>query len=266
MKRKILVMVCCVALVGKIFAQVQINPPFSMPDVNIIQVGDRAYAFCGTDLDPHNMEIQKFVMPYWRCFSSSDLIHWEFESMLHPENTYIGETDKCFAGHGVEKDGKWYWYFSDFVKSTGVATSDSPKGPWKDALGKPMLPEELTDAHEYDNCVFFDDDGQAYMTFGNHKKRKLNYYIAKLSDDMLSLAEEPRKFEIIGDYSKDTPPVDASFLHKHGDYYYLSWRSPYAISKNIYGPYTYMGEHDARGHLGFFDFNNQNFVNFTSLK
>lgn len=247
------------------FSQVIVNPPFSMPDVNIVEVDGRAYAFCGTDLDPYNMEVQQFIMPYWRCFSSADLINWEFESYMDPRNLYMGESDKCFAGHGIKKDDKWYWFFSNYNKSTGVAVADSPKGPWKDALGKPILPEDLTDTHEYDNCIFVDDDGQAYMTFGSHNNRKINYHIVALNDDLLSLKEEPRKLEVIGDYSKDTPPVDASFLHKHNGYYYLSWRSPYAISKNIYGPYTYMGEHSAVGHLGFFDFRNQNFVNYTSL-
>ncbi|KJF45311.1 hypothetical protein LH29_08000 [Draconibacterium sediminis] len=250
----------------QLHAQTPINPPFSWPDLNIIQVGERAYAFGGTDVEPYNFDIQTFIMPYWRCFSSTDLVHWEFESMLDPKDLYMGESDKCFAGHGIERNGKWYWYFSNFNKNTGVAIADSPRGPWKDALGKPLLPEELTDAHEYDNCVFIDDDGQAYMSFGNHKNKKINYYIVALNDDMVSLKEEPRKLEVIGDYSKGVIPVDASFIHKHGDYYYLSWRSPYAISKNIYGPYTYIGEASAKGHLGYFDFNNQNFVNYTALK
>lgn len=237
-----------------------------MPDVNIIQVGERAYAFCGTDLDPFTIDNNRFEMPYWRCFSSSDLINWEFESMLNPEDLYMGKSDKCFAGHGYFRNGKWYWYFSNYNKNTGVAVSDSPKGPWRDALGKPLLPEDITDTHEYDKCVFVDDDGQAYMTFGSHKERKLNYHIVALNDDMISLKDKPRKIEIIGDYSKAQIPVDASFLHKYNGMYYLSWRRPYAVSKNIYGPYTFVGQQDAMGHLGFFEFNNQTFVNYTSLK
>ena len=246
--------------------QPAVNPPFSWPDVNIIQVGDRVYAFGGTDLDPFTIDNREFLMPYWRLFSSSDLIHWEFESMLDPKDLYMGESTKCFAGHGAYRDGKWYWYFSNHNKNTGVAVSDSPKGPWRDALGEPLLPENLTDTHEYDKCVFIDDDGQAYMTFGNHKAQKINYYIVELNDDMISLKDEPKKIEVLGDYSKAQIPVDASFLHKHKGLYYLSWRRPYAVSKNVEGPYTFIGQQDARGHLGFFDFNNQNFVNYTTLR
>ena len=246
-------------------AQVQINEPFAWPDINVIQVGDRAYAFGGTDLEPYNFDVKTFIMPYWRCFSSDDLINWRFESMLDPEIMYFGKTDKCFAGHGVYKNNKWYWYMSNFVKNTGVAVADSPKGPWKDALGKPLLPEDLTYTHEYDGCVFTDDDGQSYMIFGSwHEKKMDNNNVAL--NDRISLKEEPRKFQVNNVPQGITPPVDAPFLHKHGEYYYLSWRRPYAISKNIYGPYEYVDEQDAHGHLGFFDFNNQNFVNYTTLK
>lgn len=249
-----------------VFAQTIINPPFSWPDVNIIQVGDRAYAFGGTDLDPFTIDNKEFIMPYWRLFSSTDLIHWEYESMLNPKDLFMGESTKCFAGHGAYRNGKWYWYFSNFTKSTGVAVSDSPKGPWKDALGKPLLPEDLTDTHEYDKCVFIDDDGKAYMTFGSHKNHKVNYYIVELNDDMISMKNKPKKIEVLGDYSKAQIPVDASFLHKHNGMYYLSWRRPYAVSKNIEGPYKYIGQQSAHGHLGFFNFNNQNFVNYTTLR
>ena len=249
-------------------AQVHINPPFSMPDVNIVQYGDRAYAFCGTDLEPYNFDTATFIMPYWRCFSSSDLINWEFESMLRPEDTYIGESSKCFAGHGVVKNDKWYWYFSNFITNTGVATSDSPKGPWKDALGKPLLPEDISACKEYDGCVFTDDDGRSYMIYGGWKNRKFSYHIVELGDDMISLKETPKPLEVdtvpIG--NGYVPPVDAPFMHKHNGLYYLSWRIPYAVSDNIYGPYKLMGKQDAHGHLGFFTFNNQWFVNYTSLK
>lgn len=248
-------------------AQVHVNPPFAMPDVNVTQVGDKAYLFCGTDLDPFNQEIQQFIMPYWKCFSSTDLIHWEFESMLDPKNLYMGESDKCFAGHGVYKNDQWYWYFSDYVNTTGVATSKTTKGPWKDALGKPLLPKDISITKEYDNCVFTDDDNRSYMVYGSWIDKKICYHIVELNNDMISLKEKPTKIEVNGvPEGQAYIAVDAPFLHKANGMYYLSWRRPYAVSKNIKGPYTYLGYQDAAGHGGFFDFNNQNFVNFTSLK
>lgn len=248
-------------------AQIKINPPFSMPDVNVTVRNNVAYAFCGTDLHPEFRYEPEFIMPYWRCFSSTDLINWTLESVLYPTNLYMGNSTKCFAGHGIERNGKWYWYFSDYIHSIGVAVSDSPKGPWKDALGKPLLPPGIIDSGIYDPCAFIDDDGKAYLTFGSHKNKKINYYIVALNDDMISLKEAPRKL-IVNDIpeGQDYLAIDASFLFKHDGRYYLSWRKPYAVSKSPYGPYQFVGLQDAIGHGGFFDFHNQNFVNYTSLK
>ena len=53
----------------------KINEPLAMPDINMVQHGDRVYAFSGTDVYPYDKEINTFIMPYWRCYSSSDLIH-----------------------------------------------------------------------------------------------------------------------------------------------------------------------------------------------
>lgn len=248
------------------FAINPVNQPFSMPDVNVVVIDNTAYAFCGTDVRPFE-DLGHFDMPYWRCFSSRDLINWTFESCLYPTGTYMGESDKCFAGHAVERGGKWFWYFSDYTTSTGVVVGDSPKGPWKDVLGTPLLPAGLTDTREYDPCVFIDGDGQGYITFGAHKNREMNYYIAALNEDMVSLKETPRKLVVEG-VPKGSGYLagDASFLHKHNGLYYLSWRRPYAVAETPYGPYRFVGRHQAQGHGGFFDFNNQNFVNYTSLK
>lgn len=255
-------------IVGGLFAQQvlaqypAINEPLAWPDLAFVVRGETAYAFGGTDVEPYNMDAQTFIMPYWRCFSSTDLVHWQFESMLDPADTYMGASDKCFASHGVERDGKWFWYFSNFVTDTGVAVADSPKGPWKDALGTPLLPKELTPTKEYDKSVLVDDDGRAFIVFGAQ-----TYYMAELNADMISLKTEPKPVVINGiPEGKAFRPHDAPFLHKANGLYYLSWRRPYAIAKKIEGPYEYAGMHNAPGHGGFFQFRNQWFVNFTSTK
>ncbi len=247
--------------------QGQINAPFSMPDVNLVEDGGRVYAFGGTDLIPYDLSVTDFVMPYWRCFSSDDLVHWRLESTVRPEETYIGKSTSCWAGHGIKKDNRWYWYLSNHHTDTAVLTADTPRGPWKDVLGKPLLPADLTPTREYDPCAFIDDDGKAYLTFGNHDQGAVNYYIARLNDDMISLAEAPRKIVVHGDLTQAAHlPVDASFLHKANGKYYLTWRKPYAIADSPYGPYKFVGNQDARGHGGFFTFRHQSFVNYTTLK
>ena len=83
-----------------------------------------------------------------------------------------------------------------------------------------------------------DTDGKDYIVFGTW-----NYYIARLNDDMISLAERPRpitldkKFGPYGAGKTDDKPS----LHQRNGIYYLSWSSFYAMSTNVYGPYTYKG-------------------------
>lgn len=251
------------SLVGVASAEVALNPPLSWPDVVFLPDGDIIYAFGGADMRPFDLEAQRFIMPYWQCFSSRDLVHWHFESKLDPADTYIGPTDKCFATHAAKDNNQWYWYLSNFVTDTGVAVAPTPKGPWKDALGKPLLPKSLTPTKEYDNCVFTDDDGQAYIVFGAR-----NYYIAALNEDMISLKEEPKLIEVHGipSNNKRLQRHDAPYLHKYKDTYYLSWRMPYATSKSVYGPYEFRGTHTAQGHGSFFTWKNQWFVSHTSIK
>jgi hypothetical protein len=86
--------------------------------------------------------------------------------------------------------------------------------------------------------VFKDGDGEFYILFGVWE-----YYMARLNQDMVSLAEQPRKVIInhpSGPYGKGTTD-DKPFLHKYRDTYYLSWGAFYAMADHVYGPYHYAG-------------------------
>ena len=58
----------------------------------------------------------------------------------------------------------------------GVGVSDSPTGPFRDALGRPLVGNG-----EIDPTVFIDDDGQAYLYWGNP-----NLWYVRLNADMIS--------------------------------------------------------------------------------
>ena len=123
-----------------------------------------------------------------------------------------------------------------------MVVGDTPVGPWKEPLGKPLLTSELTPTHEYDMAIF-EENGAHYIIFG-----VWDYYIAKLNDDMVSLAEAPKKITINnprGPYNrdgenKDMPTDDKPFVHKFNGKYYLSWGVFYGMSDNLYGPYDYI--------------------------
>ncbi len=233
----------------------------SFPDVCFQPLGDTMYAFGGTDVQPQlkKGEKDRFMMMYWRCFSSKDLVNWTYESEVHPTDTYIGESDQCWASHAVFKNNQWYWYLSNWNHDTAVVVAETTKGPWKDPLGKPLLKEDMTPTHEYDNCVFIDDDGRAYIVFGIN--RRGGYHIAELNDDLVSLKTKPAKLP--NDLEK---AGDAPYLHKANGKYYLSSRAEYAVADTVKGPYKMIGTHEAGGHGGHFVFNNQTYINYTSRR
>lgn len=173
----------------------------------------------------------------------------------------------------VEKDGKYYLIFSAKDKNDvfhlGVAVADRPEGPFK------AQPDPIRGSYSIDPCVFKDDDGSVYTYFGGLWGGQLQRYkdnkamgkeylpegdenalpsrVAKMTDDMLQFAEEPRPVLIIDDNGKplraDDPHrfFEASWMHKVNGKYYFSYSTGdshllcYAVGDNPYGPFTYKG-------------------------
>jgi len=229
---------------GASFAGNPIIPNQGVNDPHIHVFDGKAYLYATHDKSADNTT---FVMEDWWVWSSDDLVNWTQESALKPEDTYIGEGfTSAWATDAAQKNGKYYWYFSEANEQTGVVVGDSPIGPWRDVLGKAMLTSEMTPTHEYDPGILKDGEDH-YIIFG-----AFNYHIAKLNEDMISLAETPKLVEVInarGPYTDDTQGPfagmktdDKPFLHSWGDLYYLSWGAFYATSNSPYGPYIYRGE------------------------
>ncbi|MFY0606444.1 MAG: family 43 glycosylhydrolase [Cyclobacteriaceae bacterium] len=225
-----------------LLAQNPIIPNKGANDPHIRIFDGKAYLSASHDKSATN---SKFIMEDWWLWSSEDLVNWELESVLKPEDTYIGKPfSSCWATDIAKRNGKYYWYFSEGNQQAGVVVADSPKGPWKDPLGKPLLTSEMTPTDEYDMGLIQDEEGEYYIVFGVWE-----YYIAKLNEDMISLAEKPRKIEINnprGPYNLDgknteKPTDDKPFMHERDGKYYLSWGCFYAVSDNLYGPYDYQG-------------------------
>ena len=78
------------------------------------------------------------------------------------------QTNNAWAPQAVERNGKFYLYVPISVPSRpdrviAVAVADSPFGPFKDALGHPLIDKSNG---TIDPTVFIDDDGQAYLGTG----------------------------------------------------------------------------------------------------
>lgn len=205
-------------------------------DPHVTVHGDRAYCFATHDYSSAN---STFIMKDWWLWSSRDLVNWEHESTLRPEETYLGKPfDDCWATFGIVRDGRWFWYLSCGPTEIGVVVADSPKGPWRDPLGKPLIPKGLTPTEQRDPDILVDDDGSVYMVYGT-----FDYYVVRMGEDLTSLAETPQRILIdrpFGPYGAGRTD-DKPSLHKRNGIYYLSWSSFYAMSDSVYGPYVFKG-------------------------
>ncbi|MEM1070247.1 MAG: family 43 glycosylhydrolase [Planctomycetota bacterium] len=241
-----------------------IVPDAGMADPHCYVFENKIYLFSTRDLDATQ---KKFTAPDWNIWSSDDLVSWKHERTIKPAETYVGEGGKCWATETVFKNGKYYFYFSNGSSDIGLMTSDRPEGPYRDAIGKPLIRSDLTPGKEYDPTVLVDDDAEqtAYIIFGNHfpGDHKNKYRIARLSDDLMSLAEHPKEI-VINDLHRMFDHNDKPTIHKRKGVYYLSGGSTYAMAKNIYGPYQAIGNSgngknglNFRGHGNYFAWNNQ---------
>ncbi|MCH7398273.1 glycoside hydrolase family 43 protein [Belliella sp. DSM 107340] len=204
---------------------------------------DTVYLYVGHDEAPARKEF--YEMHEWLIFSSSDMVNWEERAALNVVETFDWASGDAWAAHTIEKDGKFYWFVTVthkeiHGKAIGIAVSDSPIGPWKDARGSALITNDMTTDTEIswddiDPAVFIDDDGEAYVFWGNTIA-----YWAKLKPNMI---------ELDGSINQIPLPnfTEAPWVHKKGDWYYLSYayqfpeKTAYAMSKNITGPWEYKG-------------------------
>lgn len=186
-----------------------------------------------------------YVMNKWLCFSSTDMVNWKQHPSPLAFSDFAWAAKNAWAGQVIERDGKFYWYVPMEHKTihgfaVGVAVSDSPTGPFKDARGSAMITNDMTTDvkiswDDIDPSVFIDDDGQAYLFWGNQRCR----YI-KLKKNMIE-TEGPI---VTVDLPKFT---EAPWVHKRGNLYYLSYaydwpeKTAYATAEKITGPWTFRG-------------------------
>ena len=233
-----------------------IIPLMGVCDPHMHVFNGRVWLHASHDADPEN---SYFCMRDWQVWSSTDCVEWQLEAVVRPEDFYMGPSEQCWAVDCEERNDKYYFYFSDGNRRTGVGVGDTPAGPFRDVLGKPLLDGTLTPTLEYDPCVFKDDDGEYYLVFGAPKWcGGAGYFIARLNEDMVSFAETPRPLEV------NHPADDKASLNKFNGKYYLSYGGYYAISDNVYGPYKFMG-HTGAGpdHSSYFEWNGQLFNAFS---
>ena len=146
--------------------------------------GDRIYVYTGHD----EARADFFWMYDWHVYSSADMVNWTDHGTPLSLGSFTWADDRAWAPQCVERDGKFYFYVPAHSNlsggmAIGVAVGDSPAGPFRDALGKPLFDNGSWD--NIDPTAMIDDDGQAWLFWGNP-----NIYYARLNRDMISFDGE----------------------------------------------------------------------------
>jgi hypothetical protein len=85
-----------------------------------------------------------------------------------------------------------------------------------------------------------DPDNTPYLVYGD--KAGGGFHIARLNEDMVSLAEDPQPIQIRGEQWDKAPVwMDKNYIFQYNGVYYLTWGRDYAVSEQIYGPYECAG-------------------------
>ncbi|MBD3148636.1 family 43 glycosylhydrolase, partial [Microbispora camponoti] len=227
----------------------------------------RVYLYTGHDEDGSTY----FTMKDWRVWSSADMVNWTDHGSPLSVSSFSWAKSDAWAGQAIYRNGKFYWYVPTTNRSTGrmaigVAVSDSPTGPFRDALGHPLV-----ENGEIDPTVYIDDNGQAYLYWGNP-----NLWYVKLNSDMTSYSGSPTKVNLTtsgfgsrsGDANRPTLFEEGPWFYKRGSLYYMVFAAKccsefiaYSTSSSPTGPWTYRGTimstqgSSFTNHPGIVDFN-----------
>lgn len=216
-------------------------------DPNIAVFGDTYYIYATSD------GVAGWGGNTFYVWSSKDLVDWTRSAepilKLDGANGNVPwATGNAWAPTIIEKNGKYYFYFSGHNpsvnrKTIGVAVADSPAGPFV-AQPTAMITngESVNSGQAIDPAAFTDPaTGKSYLFWGNGSA-----VYAELSDDMLTV-----KSGTIKRISGLTDFREGAFVNYRDGLYHLTYaiddtgsvnyRTGYATATSIDGPWTYRG-------------------------
>ncbi len=251
----------------------QVNMPLFQTkytaDPSPLVVGDTLFLYTSHDASPEDIpdENEKssagFFMYDWLLWSTTDMVNWTEHGAVASlkDFPWRSRENGAWAIQTVERNGKYYLYAPLHGHGIGVLEADSPYGPFKDPLGKPLVWDQ-SNWFDIDPSVYTDDDGQAYMYWGNP-----HTFWAKLGEDMTSLTSEVNKLPHIPNYQ------EGPWFYKRNGHYYLGYASTccpealgYAMSDSPTGPWDWKGyimkptQRDRGNHPGIVDYKGHSYV------
>lgn len=207
----------------------------------------RLYVYTSHDEDGSTY----FTMKDWRVFSTTDMANWTDHGSPMGLATFAWAEADAWAGQVVERDGRFFFYVPVKQRgggmAIGVGVSDSPTGPFRDAIGRPLVGNG-----EIDPTVMIDDDGQAYLYWGNP-----NLWYVKLNRDMVSYSGSPTRIPLTtagfgtrpGNVAnRPTLYEEGPWVYKRNGTYYNVFAAEccsefigYSTAPGPTGPWTYRG-------------------------
>ena len=240
--------------------------------------GDTLYLY--TTHDEDQLINNFYTMFDWRCYSTKDMVNWTDHGKIFSLDDIEWADDRAWAPQAVKRNGKYYLYCPvhkiDGGMAIAVGVSDYPQGPFTD-LGYPLIDEG--DWNDIDPTVFIDDDGQAYLYFGNPELR----YVL-LNEDMISYNKEVGICKVDmteeafskGSHNTGTSYGEGPWFYKRNDLYYMVYAAfaegegrnehlAYSVSEGPRGPWKYGGVLMEEGpcftnHPGIADFKGKSYL------
>ena len=188
-------------------------------DPSILVDGDTVYCYVGHDASAG----EYYSMPDWRCYSTTDMKTWKYESTIMTMQDISWRNDNVSAwASQVAKgsDGKYYFYYCaegnasvGRGKCIGVAMSNSAKEPFKD-IRQPLVrnidtPNGSHSWEDIDPTVWIETDEAGvehrYLGWGNNR-----FFVCELNADMTSIKDrdgDPNTLSV-GYYYEGATPND----------------------------------------------------------
>ena len=314
MKRAILSLLCplAVAALQPLCAQTE-DHKMPMPDLNEVNmplfqtkytadpsplvVGDTLFLYTSHDASPEDIPDENerssagFFMYDWLLWSTTDMANWTEHGAVASlkDFKWRSRENGAWAIQTVEHGGKYYLYAPLHGHGIGVLVADSPYGPFRDPLGEPLV-WQREHWEDIDPSVFTDEDGQAYLYWGNP-----HVYCIRLNEDMIStrgdilvlnpqdgqmrpVREEGAKTDLrVPGAQKAGWAVkhyqEGPWFYKRKGHYYLGYATTccpealgYAMSDSPTGPWTWKNyimrptERDRGNHPGICDYKGHSYV------
>ena len=181
-----------------------------------------------------------YIMKDWRLFSSDDVVNWQDHGVIMSLKTFSWATDRAWAGQVVQRNNQFYYYAPMQQRSgamaIGVGVSPNITGPYKDALGGPLVSN-----NGIDPTVWIDGDGQAYLYWGNP-----GLWYVKLNSNMITYSGS---IVTVNTGSGFQNFAEGPWFYKRNNVYYMVYAASccpedirYSTSSGPTGPWTYRGQ------------------------